>query len=70
MFPYYISYIYFNLIFLFCCGVFQKDKRLIKIPKAHFLKAVGSKKSLSKESSAEVLVDIWKQNVSVKINLI
>lgn len=68
MFPYYISCIYFNLLFLLCCGAFQKDKMLIKIPKAGFLKTVDSKKSLSNEPSAGGLTDIWQQIVSVKVS--
>lgn len=61
---------YLNLLFLFCCGVFQEDKMLIKIPKTYFWKVVGSKMSLSNEPSAGGLTDIWQQIVSVEVNLI
>lgn len=70
MFPYYISYVYFYLLFLLCCDALQKGKILMNILKTHFSKGVGSKEPLSNEPSAGGLTDIWQQVVSVKVNLI
>lgn len=70
MFPYYISYIYFNLLFLFCCGAFQKDKMLIKIPQAHFFEGSGQQKVSVQGAFIWGPTDIWQQIVSVRVNLI